>query len=319
MSPVPPGDAELEWVAPYRVDLDLVLGPFLRGSHDPSALRDPSGGHWRTLRTPDGPATLALTVRDAGPPGDASPTVRARAWGPGAGWAVGSVPGLLGGADDPTGFPAHLLPSHLRPHWQALAGRWRVPRSGLVLEALVRAVLEQKVTGIASRGSWTALLRAVGEPAPGPAPRPMRVFPDPERIRAIPSWQWHRWGTEPFQAATVVRVARHAGRLAECAGLPLPDARRRLAALDGVGGWTVAETCSRALGDPDAASFGDYHLAAGLVYAFTGRGDGTDEGMAELLEPFAGHRYRVQRLVETSGIARPRRGPRMAVPDNRAR
>ncbi|MDO8309934.1 MAG: DNA-3-methyladenine glycosylase 2 family protein [Actinomycetota bacterium] len=313
-----PGDAALDWVAPYGVDLDLVLGPFLRGGHDPSALRERSGRHWRTLRTPDGPATLALAADDQGQSGSAS-TVRARAWGPGAGWAIGSVPGLLGAGDDPTGFPAHLLPAHLQPQWRALAGRWRVPRSGLVLEALVPAVLEQKVTGIASRRSWTALLKEVGDPAPGPTPRPMRVFPDPERIRAVASWQWHRWGTEPFASATVVRAAQHAGRLDACAGRPLPDARRRLAAVDGVGRWTVAETCARALGDADAVSFGDYHLAAGLAYAFTGRRDGTDEDMADLLEPFAGHRYRVQRLVETSGIERPRRGPRMSVPDNRSR
>ena len=37
-----------------------------------------------------------------------------------------------------------------------------------------------------------------------------------------------------------------------------------------------------------------------------------DEGLAVLLEPYAGHRHRVQRLVELSGLSLPRRGPRMA-------
>jgi hypothetical protein len=34
--------------------------------------------------------------------------------------------------------------------------------------------------------------------------------------------------------------------------------------------------------------------------------------MAALLEPWAGHRHRVQRLVELAGITVPRRGERMA-------
>jgi len=35
--------------------------------------------------------------------------------------------------------------------------------------------------------------------------------------------------------------------------------------------------------------------------------------LAELLQPYAGHRYRVQRLLELSGISHPRRGPRMSL------
>ena len=58
-------------------------------------------------------------------------------------------------------------------------------------------------------------------------------------------------------------------------------------------------------------SFGDYHGAQDIGFALTGeRCD--DAGLAELLEPFRGHRYRVQRLVELAGIRAPRRGPRMA-------
>ena len=36
-----------------------------------------------------------------------------------------------------------------------------------------------------------------------------------------------------------------------------------------------------------------------------------DAGMLELLAPYAGHRYRATRLVELSGVAPPRRGPRL--------
>ena len=35
---------------------------------------------------------------------------------------------------------------------------------------------------------------------------------------------------------------------------------------------------------------------------------------AVLLEPYAGHRYRVQRLLELAGARHPRRGPRRTLP-----
>lgn len=307
-SPATP-DVEGGWAAPYRVDLRSVLGPFQRGAGDPAQRVDERGATWRASRTPDGPATLRLSVD--------GPDVQAMAWGPGADWLVASVPDLLGFGDDPTGFPADRLPEHLRPAWRRLARGWRVPRSRLVMEALLVAVLEQKVTGVQSRRAWRALLTTVGEPAPGPVP--LRVLPTADRMRRIPSWEWHRWGVAPQQAATILRLLSAPGRIEECADLPVADARARLATLSGVGRWTAAEVSQRALGDADAVSFGDYHLAHHVVYAFTGARDGTDEQLAEVLAPFTGHRYRVQRLVEASGIVRPARGPRMTIADHRRR
>ncbi len=83
----------------------------------------------------------------------------------------------------------------------------------------------------------------------------------------------------------------------------------------GIGPWTVAEVAQRALGDADAVSVGDFHLPKQVVYAFTGGMHGTDEEMLALLEPFAGHRFRVQRLVELSDVVAP--GPRPAHDDRR--
>jgi 3-methyladenine DNA glycosylase/8-oxoguanine DNA glycosylase len=302
-------DAELDWAAPYRVDLRAVLGSFQRGGGDHAMAIAPDGATWRTARTPDGPATLRLTS-------DAD-RVHAQAWGPGSAWLVASVPSLLGAADDAAGFPAELLPASLQSAWRRYMGRWRVPRSARVVEALAIAVLEQKVTGVQSRRAWQSLLAEVGEAAPGPTPRPMRVFPEAARLRRVPSWQWHRWGVAPQQSAALLRAVQSPGRIEECADLDPTEARTRLTSIPGIGGWTAAEVAQRALGDPDAVSFGDYHLAKHVVYAFTGAADGTDERMNELLEPFTGHRYRVQRIVELSGISRPARGPRMTIADHR--
>jgi 3-methyladenine DNA glycosylase/8-oxoguanine DNA glycosylase len=66
-----------------------------------------------------------------------------------------------------------------------------------------------------------------------------------------------------------------------------------------------------ALGDADAVSVGDYHLPNTVAFALAGEARADDERMLELLAPFAGHRGRVVRLIEGSGITAPRRGPRM--------
>ena len=87
-------------------------------------------------------------------------------------------------------------------------------------------------------------------------------------------------------------------------------ARARLTAIPGVGPWTAAEVAQRALGDPDAVSVGDYHLAAAIGYAFVGS-PVDDAEMLAILEPWRPFRYRVIRLLETSGLLRrPSFGPR---------
>ena len=87
--------------------------------------------------------------------------------------------------------------------------------------------------------------------------------------------------------------------------------------MPGIGPWTSAEIRQRAAGDPDAVSVGDYHLPRAVGWTLAGRIT-DDAGMLELLAPYAGHRYRVTRLIELSGGHPPRRGPRMPVRDYRA-
>jgi hypothetical protein len=56
---------------------------------------------------------------------------------------------------------------------------------------------------------------------------------------------------------------------------------------------------------------GDFHMPSLVTWALAGEPRGTDDRMLELLEPFAGHRGRVVRLLKTSGIRAPRYGPRL--------
>ena len=93
--------------------------------------------------------------------------------------------------------------------------------------------------------------------------------------------------------------------------MDLASARRRLRALPGVGAWTAAEVALVALGDADAVPIGDYHLPHMVAWNLAGEPRATDERMLELLEPFAGHRGRVIRLLTLGGAGAPRFGPRM--------
>ncbi len=298
-------DAVAEWVPPWPLDIGHTVAPLQHGAGDP-AQRFVDGVLWRTLRTPEGPATLRVTGERAG-------RVRAAAWGAGAGWASRAVPDLLGARDDASGFvPVHEIVRACARRHRGL----RLPRLGLVFEALVPAVLEQKVTGTEARRAWHRLVTAYGDPAPGPGPAGLRVVPSPSTWRRIPSWDWHRAGVDAKRAAAVRAAAEVAPRLEETLALATADAERRLRAVPGIGGWTAAEVLQRAHGCADAVSVGDFHLPALVGWALAGRPT-DDGGMLALLAPYAPHRHRVVRLLEVSGFRKPRFGPRVAPREHR--
>jgi hypothetical protein len=287
------------------VPLGAVVSIFRRGGGDPTSRRD-DRGWWFAWQTPDGPVTLRLEA-----PGGVAVDVTATAWGSGAGWVLHRVPDLLGERDDPSGFePGHPL---VADEWRRRPG-WRVPANGLVLQSLVATIVEQKVTGKEAFAGYRRLVRRFGEPAPGPGEGlGLSVPPTARQWSAIPSWEWLAAGVDPGRSRTVVAAVGYAGRIDECADLAPHTARARLTSLPGVGRWSWAEVAQRALGLPDEVSFGDYHVAKDIGWALTGS-PVDDDGLAELLEPWRGHRYRVQRLLELGGHHRPRRGHRMPTP-----
>ena len=295
-----------DWRPAWPCPVAVVMAPLRHGGGDPTFRRTSDGAIWRGTRTPEGPTTLRVLAR----PGEGA--VHAQAWGSGADWALEQLPRLLGADDDPGGFEP---PEPLRQAWRRHR-HWRVGASDLVMESLVPAIIEQKVTGQEAFAGFRRLVHRFGERAPGPPAQAdplvrLWVQPTPERLRTVPSWEWLRLPVDGARSRPVQHAARVAPAL-ERAGRESPEEfERRLRTLPGVGVWTSAETRSRALGDADAVSFGDYHVARNVGYALTGD-PVDDEGLAELLEPWRGHRHRVQRLVELAGIGVPRRGARMA-------
>ena len=129
-----------------------------------------------------------------------------------------------------------------------------------MLEALIPAIIEQRVPGADAFRSWRLLVSKYGTPAPGPAPAGMRVPPSAHVWRHIPSWEFHRANVDPRRAQTVVTCARRAASLERLVSRPTVQAREALMSLPGVGEWTAAETAQRAFGDADAVSVGDYHI-----------------------------------------------------------
>jgi 3-methyladenine DNA glycosylase/8-oxoguanine DNA glycosylase len=280
-----------------------VLRPLRRGRGDPTFQHEPDGSVWRATLTPDGAATMRVVRR--APLGE----IEIAAWGAGSSWLLDQAPAMLGGDDDVASFDP-WSPA-VRSAW-ARNPNWRIPKTGRVLESLVPAVIEQKVTGQEAWLGWRRLVERFGAPAPGPgADRGLHLPPDPPTLASIPSWEWLRCHIDSARSQTIVRAARVADALERTIGLPAAETERRLMSIPGVGVWTAAEVRQRAHGDADAVSFGDYHIARHVGWALTGE-EIDDDALAVLLEPDRPHRYRVQHIVTTRLPGRPRRGPRMA-------
>ena len=278
------------------LDLAATLGTLVHGLGDRTIRLRPREA-WLAMRLARGTATLRLRLL--------APTeLEATAWGAGTDEALDGVPALVGELDE----PERLVPHH--PLLRELARRHaglRMPRTRRVFAALVPSIIEQKVTGTEAFRAYAAILRAHGEPAPGPAG--LLLPPTPETLAGLPYHAYHPLGLERRRADVIRAAARRAAWLE--GSTDAAEAARRLASLPGVGPWTVAEVLRVSHGDPDVVSVGDFHVPNSIAWALAGEPRATDARMLELLEPYRGQRGRVQRLIEVARITAPRYGPRM--------
>jgi 3-methyladenine DNA glycosylase/8-oxoguanine DNA glycosylase len=282
----------------------LTLLPQRRGRYDPCFFVAADGAIWRTSRPESGPVTARITR--SGPA-----AVDVAAWGPGAEEFVEGADALLGAHDDASDFAPQeptIAAAHRRvPHL-------RLGRTRRVLEALIPAIIEQRVSGMDAFRAWRVLVTKFGTPAPGPAPAHLRVPPPADVWRRIPSWEFHRANVDPGRARTIVLCASRAESLERLSARSPEQARAAMRSLPGIGEWTAAETAQRAWGDADALSVGDYHLAKTVGWTLLGHPI-DDAAMLDLLEPLRPHRHRAVSLLLASGLARnPRFGARQAIP-----
>lgn len=286
------------FATPEPIDLGLTLAPLRHGRDDPT-IRFERDGVWLARSTATGPATLRLATDGQ--------AITADAWGSGAEPAIEAVPDLAG-LTDVAGMltPHHSLVRDLQRRFPGL----RLPRTGQLLAALVPAVIEQKVTGLEAHGAYLALVRKLGEPAPGPVA--LLLPPSARALAALPYFEFHPLGLERRRADLLRRIALQASAIEALTALPPEVAMSRLQSIPGIGPWTAAEATRTALGDPDAVSVGDAHLPDLVAWALAGEPRADDARMLELLEPYRGQRARVVRLLEVAGIKIPRFGPRFA-------
>ena len=174
-------------VFPGAASFGHTLAPLRRGLGDPCFRAPGDGSIWRTSLLPTGPVTARISRA-------APNAAHCAAWGGGAQEFVEMLPAMLGLEDDASDFaPRHptVAAAHQRvPHL-------RLGRTGLVLEALIPAIIEQRVPGADAFRSWRVLVTKYGTAAPGPAPDGMRVLPTAQVWRSIPSWEFHRANVDP--------------------------------------------------------------------------------------------------------------------------
>jgi len=286
---------------PGPVDLSTTVGRLRHGRGD-ATIRSGPDGVWMTRRSAAGPATLHLRVDQT------ASALHVQAWGPGADEALDAAPGIAGLLDEPEALvPRHELVRELSRRFAGV----RLPRTGLMLQALIPAVTEQKVTAGEAHRAYEGLIRRLGEPAPGPGVEMgLRLAPPGAVLAGLPYFEMHTMGLERRRAELIRRIGGAASRIESLAALSSGDAFERLQTIPGVGPWTAAETIRAAFGDPDMVSLADAHIPHVVCWALAGEPRGDDARMLELLEPYRGQRGRVVGLLEVAGIRPPRYGPR---------
>jgi 3-methyladenine DNA glycosylase/8-oxoguanine DNA glycosylase len=289
-------DLVIRLPAPTPYDLRRSLSVLRMGPFDPG-MRLGEDIVQLAMSTPDG--DVALEARRA------EHDVEVRQWGPGAEWLSSRVAALLGFDDAPEGFqPSERT---VRRLWRRFAGM-RLPRLPRMFSRVVQVVLLQLVTSGEGYRAWGRLVKRLGTPAPGPLE--LRVPPSAEVLASTPAYVLQADGVLARQARTVVRVARRADRIEEAAEAGPEPLAARLGSIPGVGPWSVQYVLGSGLGFPDALLLGDYNLPNTAAWVLAGEERGDDARLVELLEPFRGHRFRVVRLLWSSGVRAPRRGPR---------
>jgi 3-methyladenine DNA glycosylase/8-oxoguanine DNA glycosylase len=310
---------ERQLVLEHPLELHATLGPLQRGRGD-LTFRWDGDRAWRAIRTPDGPVTVRLHVDRS------TRTLSAHGWGAGSAWFLDRLPDQVGANDDHQQLLELLEALPPRPAAQLLrtlhrrTPGMRLPRTGLMTDILISTVLEQRVTTREAKSSFRSIVRRWGEPAPGPgaAALGLMLSPRPALLAEQPYWAFHRYGVERKRADAVRRVAAAAARLDAAADGPLDEAHRAILRIRGCGIWSSGQVGLAALGDPDAVAVGDFHLKNWVGWTLANEPRATDERMLELLEPYAGQRGRVTRLVMRAGAAPPKYGPRQRVHDFRA-
>jgi AraC family transcriptional regulator, regulatory protein of adaptative response / DNA-3-methyladenine glycosylase II len=254
--PAPPGGA-LSLRLPFRAPLcpDNLFG-HLAATAVPGVEEWRDGAYRRTLRLPRGPGVVSLR-----PMADHIGCLLSLADLRDLATAISRCRRLLDLDADPAAVADLLRTDPVLTALIDKAPGRRVPRTVDAAEFAVRAVLGQQVSTAAARTHAARLAAAHGEHVDDPAGGLSRLFPDTAALAAADpaGLAVPRSRRESFAALT---GALAAGRIDLSAGGDWQEARLRLAALPGIGPWTVEIIAMRGLGDPDAFTATDLGVRA---------------------------------------------------------
>jgi AraC family transcriptional regulator, regulatory protein of adaptative response / DNA-3-methyladenine glycosylase II len=132
----------------------------------------------------------------------------------------------------------------------------RVPRTADAAEFAVRVVLGQQVSTAAARTHAARLVTAHGDEVADPAGGLTHLFPE---MNALAGLNPATLALPQSRRATFAALTRAlaGGRIDLGVGSDWQEARAQLAALPGLGPWSVETIAMRGLGDPDAFVAGD--------------------------------------------------------------
>jgi AraC family transcriptional regulator of adaptative response / DNA-3-methyladenine glycosylase II len=186
----------------------------------------------------------------------------------------------------------------LAPGVRAAPGR-RVPRTVDGDELALRMVLGQQVSTAAARTHAARIVAAHGRPVTDPEGGLTHLFPSAEDLIGLdPSTLALPRARRRCFAALVEALAT--GDLVLGLGADPVGARRRLAAVPGVGPWTIEMIAMRALGDADAFPASDMGVVRGAESLGIGAGTAL-KARAERWRPWRA--YAVQYLWATQDHA----------------
>lgn len=264
---------------------------------DPTVRLEP-GRFARATLTPEGAGEIQVEW--------ANGVAEILAWGDGASWLIERAPQLLGLHDDVSGFDPT---GPLRDVWRR-NHRSRIAATGTVWHDLAALIPQQRVRFIDAADNWRSMVRAWGEPGPGP--NELLLPPEPAAMARRSYVEFHGFGIERSRAQILINAAMVAHRLHGGADGPWIDAAPRLRAIRGVGPWTLGGLQGLTWGDADTVITGDVGFPAAVGWFFERNERADDERMLELLEVYRPHRFRVLSLVLGSGVSPPRRHHRLA-------
>lgn len=204
------------------------------------------GWYRRTLRLPHGHGTVALRpMRDHVACRLSLSHLRDLAL------AISRCRRMLDLDADPVAVDGRLCADPaLRPLVDESPGR-RVPRTVDGPEFAVRAVLGQQVSTAAARTHASRLVLAYGEPVADSAGGLTHLFPSPQALAGLDP-QTLAFPASRRTTLTTLVAALAADEIDLGTGSDWERARAQLAAMAGIGPWTVESIAMRALGDPDA-------------------------------------------------------------------